>query len=166
MKVNARGNSILVLVVLALLPIGFAACSKVVTVTRPEDPPAPGYAGDWTGPFQGSELLLSIRPFSNERTTTGNLRWESIDWPVECTSFDVPDQEEPGLTCTIFPQADVEFCGDPDPFFDITEAVPRTRLEVEIGGQIREGSGSPCDGTILQSLEPGGTITLAPNLAG
>ncbi len=157
---NTR-RRILVGCICALVPISLAGCSKEITASNPEGPPAPGFSGDWAGSFQGSQLVLSIRPFTESLSTTGSLRWRSIDWPIDCTAFVLDDEAQ--LDCSIEPTSDVAFCGDPAPFLDITVAVPRTRLEADVGGQIREGDGSPCDGPVLQSLEPSGSVQLVPN---
>lgn len=145
----------------ALVPISLAGCSKEISAPNPEVPPPPGFSGDWVGSFQGSQLVLSIRPFTESFSTTGSLRWRSINWPVQCTALVLDGDAE--LDCSVEATFDVPSCGDPDPFLDITAAVPRTRLEADVGGRIREGDGSPCDGPVLQSLEPGGSVALVPN---
>ncbi|HKK93353.1 MAG TPA: hypothetical protein VJ925_07950 [Longimicrobiales bacterium] len=135
-----------------LLALTGAGCGLDISLPREREPLEQGFSGDWVGTFQGSEMILRVGSFLDRRTTEGRVIWRDVDWAMACSALVTGESSE--LECDVIPSAGVAFCGDPDPFVAIEIAEPRQRLEASVGGEIREGTGSPCDGPVITSWEP------------
>ena len=144
----------------ALVAVVVASCNNTVSFSGPEEPEPTGFEGDWVGTFQGSEMVLRVGDFALTNQAPARVLWRDIEWDALCTVMISPEASE--IDCDVIPSAEVEFCGDPTPFIDIDGAVPRSQLNASVGGLIREGSGSPCDGEILVSWEPGEGVIFTP----
>jgi hypothetical protein len=144
-----------------LVGLSVASCSKTVAIGGPEEPGPTGFEGDWVGTFQGSEIVLRIGDFGRGgNQATGQVLWRDVEWGLLCTVRITPETSE--IECDVQPSAEVAFCGDPDPFVDIDNAVPRAQINASVGGILREGAGNPCDGEVLVSWEPTAGVIFTP----
>lgn len=140
-----------------------SACTVEVGVTTPEEITDPGFSGDWIATVLGSDMILRIGEFRGLAAPTGRILWRDIDWGLACRLD--RDFEPVRLTCSVLPDVVGPTCSVPDenePFVEISGAVPNTRIEATVGGELRPGNGNPCDAPPIASWDGPVIATFLP----